>query len=107
MKRVRGSFRIPLLSRGLHRLSIRILFVNHLLQIMNGGGGHTDYYFIFTATTSSIWISHVELFISICTSIIRANNGDFMTETELTFSNMTPAEPPSYVPVAFRSDNGN
>jgi len=80
MKRVRGSFRIPLLSRGLHRLSIRILFVNHLLQIMNGGGGHTDYYFIFTATTSSIWISHVELFISICTIITRPEDGVFMTE---------------------------
>lgn len=28
-------------------------------------------------------------------------------EEEYTFSNMTPADPPSYVPVAFKSANGN
>jgi hypothetical protein len=63
-------------------------------------GGLTDYDLIFTSTTRSIRISHIEL--SHQRSLLSELNGE-----KLTFSNMTPAEPPSYVPVEFKSANGN
>ena len=62
--------------------------------------GLTDYDLIFTSSTRGIRVSHVKLSHQHLTPSY--SNGQ-----ELTFSNMTPAEPPSYVPVALRSAKGN
>jgi hypothetical protein len=63
-------------------------------------GRLTDYDLVFTSSTRSIRISHIEL------SHQRFVHA-LSEELGITFSNITPAEPPSYVPVEFKSANGN